>query len=142
LVLAVLDRMVTDRGGIVAYRNTDSSLIPAGPEAEVLMLADGTTARSLSWSEVDEILAAFPPLSPSSWWPVWSVERGTVDQPLRAVVSGPNQGAWSVRHRRTRPGEVPPGVHHRRGLRRFPEQGKSPARSTGRPLATHSLDLP
>ncbi len=36
LLLAVLERMVADRGGPVAYRDTDSSLIPASPTGGVL----------------------------------------------------------------------------------------------------------
>jgi hypothetical protein len=88
LLLAILDRLVGDRGGIVAYRDTDSSLIAAGPEGGLVALADGTRARALSWGEVDEILSAFAPLSPASWWPVWSVERGMIEDPLWASVFG------------------------------------------------------
>jgi hypothetical protein len=91
LLLAILDRLVTDRGGTVAYRDIDSSLIPATPEGDALALADGSKVRALSWPEVDSILAAFAPFSPAPWWPVWSVERGTVEDPLQAIVFGPKR---------------------------------------------------
>jgi hypothetical protein len=93
LLLAVLDRLVADLGGLVAYRDTDSSLIPAGPQAGQLTLADGTTVRSLSWAEIDGVLAAFARLSPEEGWPVWKVEHGAIGNPLRAVVFGPKRHA-------------------------------------------------
>jgi single-strand DNA-binding protein len=91
LLLAVLDRMVRDRGGLVIYRDTDSSLILSSPDGGELVVADGSVVRLLSWAEVDEIMAKFAPLSPDPGWPVWKVERGTPDQPLHALVFGPKR---------------------------------------------------
>jgi hypothetical protein len=71
LLLGTLDRLVTDRGSAIAYRDTDSSLIPSSPGGGELRLADGSTIRELSWFEVEEILALFDRLSPAPWWPVW-----------------------------------------------------------------------
>ena len=77
LLLAVLDRLVRDRGGIVAYRDTDSSIIPASPDGGDLVLPDGSVVHELSHAEVDEVLRAFDALSPAPEWPVWKSERGT-----------------------------------------------------------------
>jgi hypothetical protein len=105
LLLAVLDRLVTDRGGLVAYRDTDSGLIPASPEGGTLDLPDGSTVRLLAWSEVDQVLDAFAPLSPAPWWPVWGTERGTPEAPCRALVFGPKRhvevGGTSARGKNT-----------------------------------------
>jgi hypothetical protein len=78
LLLAVLERMVSDLGGMIAYRDTDSSLIPASPDGGKLTLADGSTVRELSWSEVDEILARFDHVALPGW-PVWDTKRGSLD---------------------------------------------------------------
>lgn len=91
LLLAVLDRQVADLGGVVAYRDTDSSILAASPTGGVLRLADGTDARSLTWTEVDAALATFDALSPEPVWPVWKAERGTPEAPLRSVVFGPKR---------------------------------------------------
>jgi hypothetical protein len=92
LLLAVLDRLVRDRGGIVAYRDTDSSIIPASSEGGTLVLADGSEIRLLSWAEVDEILSLFDPLRVfGAEVPVWKTERGTPDRPLSSVVFGPKR---------------------------------------------------
>ena len=72
LMLAVLDRLVRDLGGIIAYRDTDCGIIPASPAGGKLDLSDGSVVRSLSYREVEEVLGAFAPLSPAPWWPVWS----------------------------------------------------------------------
>jgi hypothetical protein len=87
LLLSVLDRTVRDRGGIVAYRNTDSSIIPASP--------DGGD-RELSWDEVDQVLGVFDPLSPDPGWSVWKSEWGTSESPLQAFVYGVNRHAEMV----------------------------------------------
>ena len=91
LLLAVLERLVSDRGGIVAYRDTDSSLLPATPEGGELALPNGSSVRALSWAEVDTILGAFAQLSPSPEWPVWKQQRGTPARPLHALVFGPKR---------------------------------------------------
>lgn len=96
LLLAAFERMVADRGGPVAYRDTDSSLIPASPVGGVLRLSDGSIARELSWAEVDEVTGAFDALMPEPGWPVWKVERGSEDAPLHALVSGPKRHAEFV----------------------------------------------
>ncbi len=66
LLLAILDRMVEDRGSRVSYRDTDSSVVPSSPEGGTLALPDGSELRELSWGEVDELVAAFAPLAPAS----------------------------------------------------------------------------
>jgi hypothetical protein len=91
LLLAVLDRLVRDRGWIVAYRDTDSSIIPASPDGGDLVLCDGSVVHELSHAEVDEVLGAFDALSPAPDWPVWKSERGTPEKPLRALVFGPKR---------------------------------------------------
>ena len=92
LFLAVLDRLVRDRGGIVSYRDTDSSIIPASREGGSLVLPDGSTIRLLSWAEVDEILAPFEPLRVFGVdVPVWKTKRGTPGGLLHSVVFGPKR---------------------------------------------------
>jgi hypothetical protein len=72
LMLAALERCVTDAGGSYAFCDTDSMAIvatrngglvpcPGGP----LALPDGRTGiRALSWAEVDAIVARFDALNP------------------------------------------------------------------------------
>jgi hypothetical protein len=91
LLLAVFDRLVSDRGGAVAYRDTDSAIVPASPAGGVVTLPDGSTVRELSWAEIDEIVAAFAPLAPAPDWPMWDVKRGTTERPLRSLVFGPKR---------------------------------------------------
>jgi hypothetical protein len=93
LLLSVLDRMARDKGGIVAYRDTDSSIIPASQHGGDLALPDGSVIHELSHADVDEILRAFDALSPASEWPVWKSERGTSKSLLRALVFGPKRHA-------------------------------------------------
>ena len=88
LLLAVLDRQVSDLGGVVAYRDTDSSIIPACPDGAVVTMNDGTEVRALAWAEVDELLGTFAALSPEPAWPVWKQERGTPEKLLRSVSFG------------------------------------------------------
>lgn len=92
LLLMILDRMVSDPGGLVAYRDTDSSLIPASLHGGSLQLRDGTTRGAMSYDDLAQIFAAFEPLAPATWWPVWKVERGEGDA-LDSVVFGPKRHA-------------------------------------------------
>ena len=91
LLLGVLDRMVADLGGIVAYRDTDSSVIPASEDGGELALPDGTSVHALSWQEVGDVIGAFGQLAPDADWPVWKVERGERDAALRSVIFGPKR---------------------------------------------------
>jgi hypothetical protein len=96
LLLAVFERLVVNRGGLIAYRDTDSSLVPASPMGGVLVLSDGSSVHELSWSEIDEVTGAFGPLMLEPGWPVWKIERGTDDTPLHALVFGPKRHAEFV----------------------------------------------
>jgi hypothetical protein len=91
LLLALLDRMVTDLGGLVLYRDTDSSIILATPAGGKVELSDGSKVWTLSWDEVDAILSAFAPLDPALWWRVWKFERGSEGAPLQSVIFGPKR---------------------------------------------------
>jgi hypothetical protein len=86
LLLAVLERLVADRGGCIAYRDTDSSFIVASPDGATL--PDGR--RVLPWAEVDEVLSAFESFSLPDW-PAWKTERGTPKAPLHSIVFGPKR---------------------------------------------------
>ncbi len=88
LLLAVLDRMVRDRGGVVVLRDTDSSFIAASPEGGSRRLADGSTLALLAWAEVDEVLGAFGRLAPEPDWPVWKVDSERDGLALHAVSFG------------------------------------------------------
>jgi hypothetical protein len=87
LLLAVLERMVSDAGGLVGYMDTDSAIIPASPKGGKLTLVNGSTARELAWPEVDAVLARFERLALPAW-PVWDTKRGAPETPLQAVVFG------------------------------------------------------
>ena len=99
LLLAVVNRLVRDRGGIVAYRDTDSSIVPASPEGGTLVLPDGSTIRLLSWAEVDEILSLFAPLGVfAKDIPVWKTKRGSSERPLHSIVYGAKRHVqWHAR---------------------------------------------
>lgn len=64
LLLGIFDRMVDDHGGIVAYRDTDSPIIPASCNGGTITLNDGSLKKELAWAEIDAIRSAFAPLSP------------------------------------------------------------------------------
>jgi hypothetical protein len=97
LFLAVLDRLVRDRGGIVAYRDTDSATIPAHPGGGTLGLGDGSSIRQLTWAEVDALAAFFDALAPfGPRVPFWKTTRGTPEHPLHAVVFGEKKHAEFV----------------------------------------------
>lgn len=93
LLLAVMDRMARDLGTRVAYRDTDSSILPASPEGGTLTLPDGTAVHELSDAEVDSLVAAFDGLSPEPAWPVWKRTPGPGEEPLRCVIFGPKRHA-------------------------------------------------
>jgi hypothetical protein len=92
LLLGVLDRLVRDRCGLVAYKDTDSSIIAATPEGGAVDLDDGSRVRLLRWAEDDEILALFDPIGVfGEDVPAWKAERGTAEQPLQSIVYGPKR---------------------------------------------------
>jgi hypothetical protein len=86
LLLATVERLVTDLGGCIAYRDTDSSFVPASPAGGTL--PDGR--RILTWDEVDDVLKAFDPLVHPGW-PVWKTDRGTAEAPLQTLIFGPKR---------------------------------------------------
>ncbi len=92
--LAVLARQVADLGGVVAYRDTDSSILPASPEGGTLAIANGSSVRELSYPEVDGLLAGFDRLSPEPGaWPVWKRSPRPGEKPMRCTVFGPKRHA-------------------------------------------------
>jgi hypothetical protein len=93
LILALFDRLMTDRGGIVAYRDTDSSIVPVCTGGGEVQLSDGTESPSVSREVVGEVVATFERLSPASDWPLWKVEDGSEVGPRWAVVFGPKRHA-------------------------------------------------
>jgi hypothetical protein len=88
LMLALLERLVTDAGGQYAFCDTDSMAILASPRGSTISCetADGTNrVRALPWRDVRAILARFdqlnpydPTLVPSSW----RVEAESLSRPL------------------------------------------------------------
>ena len=48
LLLAILERLVTEKGGLIMYRDTDSAIIPARDRGGTLQLTDGSFAKMLS----------------------------------------------------------------------------------------------
>ncbi len=72
LMLALLERCVTDRGGAYAFCDTDSMAVVATADGGLVPCPDGTelrpegglALRALSWGEVDAIVARFATLNP------------------------------------------------------------------------------
>jgi hypothetical protein len=72
LLLALLERLVTDRGGTYAMEDTDSMAIAASERGGLVACPGGTyrmedggeAIRALSWEEVDEIVRLFERLNP------------------------------------------------------------------------------
>ena len=67
-------------------------MVPLSTEGGAVAV-EGEEVRGLSVAEHEGILAAFEPLSPASWWPVWESDRGTEKDPLRFVAFGPKRHA-------------------------------------------------
>jgi hypothetical protein len=93
LLLALLGRLVADDGSTIAYGDTDSAILPATPAGEALVLRDGSELRSLSWTHVEAITAAFERLSPSPDWPVWEVVGRNQSRLLDAMTFSPKHHA-------------------------------------------------
>jgi hypothetical protein len=74
LLLAVFERLVMDRGGVVAYMDTDSAVVPTSQRGEPLLLNKGSTVKCLTPQEIYLITSTFDMLSPSPEWRVWRVE--------------------------------------------------------------------
>jgi hypothetical protein len=73
LLLALLERLVTDRSGVISYRDTDSAHIPSTSEGGIILLDDGFELSLLTHAQLFEVIGLFDPLSPAAWWPVWKV---------------------------------------------------------------------
>jgi hypothetical protein len=93
LLLALLGRLVADCGSTIAYGDTDSAILPATPAGGALVLPDGSELRSLSWTQVEAITAAFERLSPSPDWPVWEVVGRHQSRLLDAMTFSPKHHA-------------------------------------------------
>jgi hypothetical protein len=82
LVLAMLDRQVTRRGGQIAYRDTDGAAIVAAPEHTSLEIPHAPSITALSWSQVDSIIERFRPLGTADAAPpFWKIRRGSPHGP-------------------------------------------------------------
>jgi len=72
LMLALLERLVRDAGGVIAFGDTDSGAIVASPKGGLVecpggphRMRNGTAAiQALTWAQVDAIRARFTPLKP------------------------------------------------------------------------------
>ena len=71
-MLALLERLVRDAGGVVAFGDTDSGAIVATPKGELVACPGGphrmrngaAAIQALTWAQVDAIRAQFAPLNP------------------------------------------------------------------------------
>jgi hypothetical protein len=88
LMLALLERLVRDKGGQYAFCDTDSMAIVATPKASTVdcSTADGRNAiRALSWQQLRAILRRFDQLNPYDRTLVaspWKVEQESMTRPL------------------------------------------------------------
>lgn len=93
LLLAVVARRVDDLGGIVAYRDTDSSIIPASPIGGIFDLKNDRAIRELSDADIDTVLEGFDALSPDPAWAVWKRKPEPEGLPMRSIIFGPKRHA-------------------------------------------------
>jgi len=87
LVLAMLERLVTDAGGSYAFCDTDSMAIVARKRGRTVSCrtAEGETIKALLHDEVKDILGRFDPLipyDPNLVRSFWKVEHGSMDRAL------------------------------------------------------------
>ncbi|MEX0983926.1 MAG: hypothetical protein WD096_02630, partial [Actinomycetota bacterium] len=91
LLLAMLERLVTDAGGVFAATDTDSMMIVAIPSGGEVSCetAEGSTVRALSFETVRAIAGRFRsllPFDPALVTDVWKAEHDSLDEPLWAYV--------------------------------------------------------
>ena len=103
LLLALLERLVTDRGGTYAMEDTDSMAIVASKEGGLVAcpggpyrIEDGREAiRALTWAQVDELVALLDRLNPydreAVKEPILKIESDNRDPKPKSSVSS---GAW------------------------------------------------
>ncbi len=85
LLLALLERLVTDRGGTYAMEDTDSMAIVASKHGELVACPGGPykteegreAIRALTWVQVDEIVALLDRLNP--------YDRAAVSEPILKI---------------------------------------------------------
>ena len=86
LMLALLERLVTDHGGSYAFCDTDSMAIVATPEGRPVPChaSDGETIAALTWTTVRGILDRFQSLNPydPSLLQPWKVEHESLERQL------------------------------------------------------------
>ena len=87
LMLALLERLVTDAGGTYAFMDTDSMAIVAAERGRRISYSDGKVERSvqvLDHDSVGSILARFKALNPydPELLEPWKVEYESLDRPL------------------------------------------------------------
>jgi hypothetical protein len=86
LMLAILERLVTDAGGEYVFCDTDSMAIVATPAGETItcQTASGETITALSWETVRDILDRFDALNPydPELLRPWKVEHNSLADPL------------------------------------------------------------
>jgi hypothetical protein len=91
-LVAMAEAEIVRLGGAIAATDTDGLTFPASPEGGTIELPDGSTLRAPSWSEIDTVLDRFEALNPyADGGRLFSVERGTADDPLYAIVWGPKR---------------------------------------------------
>jgi hypothetical protein len=87
LMLAILERLVSDAGGSYAFCDTDSLAIIATPKGGPMpcQTADGKTIMALSWRTAREILDRFSTLNPYDprLLSPWKIEHESLTRQLR-----------------------------------------------------------
>jgi hypothetical protein len=90
LLLGTFETLVRNRGGLPIYAATDAWLVPASPAGGEVLTPAGARVPLLPWAALDEVIATFDRLRVfGEDVPAWSVERGSLERPLRTVVWGP-----------------------------------------------------
>jgi hypothetical protein len=90
LLLAMLECLLTNEGGHIAYRDTDGATIISSPHGGSVPLPHGATVQALSWSQTDGILERFEPLGVSDG-SFWRTRRGNRGHPWWGVFYAPKR---------------------------------------------------
>lgn len=99
LLLAVMEQMVRARGGVAIYCDTDSWLVLSSRDGGTFALSEDTTAKELSFHELDEIVACFEPLRVfGDDVPVWKLEREHESRLLWSIVFSRKRHVEFTRH--------------------------------------------
>ena len=97
LWLSAVERVVSDRGGIVVSRDTDGIAVVSLPTGGPVSLSDGHTVQAHPWDDLEELLSGFDALDPfGDAGSFWGIEHGSVGHPLHLLALAPKRYVEAV----------------------------------------------